>query len=108
MDLLIDSWLLCTILILAPSDTSSVADGGKVHRMVAIFDYDPWESSPNLDIEVINKYYTKYIFLHICAPNINSTAICVCVVPVNPTLWGQNIPTAYFLVPTAYKYEIEI
>ncbi|XP_039526742.1 RIMS-binding protein 2-like isoform X3 [Pimephales promelas] len=36
---------------IAPSDTSSVADGGKVHRMVAIFDYDPWESSPNLDIE---------------------------------------------------------
>lgn len=41
------------LLILAPSETSSVPDGAKVHRMVAIFDYDPWESSPNMDIEVI-------------------------------------------------------
>ncbi|XP_048016893.1 RIMS-binding protein 2-like isoform X1 [Megalobrama amblycephala] len=36
---------------IAPSETSSVPDGAKVHRMVAIFDYDPWESSPNVDIE---------------------------------------------------------
>ncbi|KTF86925.1 hypothetical protein cypCar_00017522 [Cyprinus carpio] len=39
------------LLILAPSETSSVPDGVKVHRMVPIFDYDPWESSPNMDIE---------------------------------------------------------
>ncbi|KAL2096736.1 hypothetical protein ACEWY4_008884 [Coilia grayii] len=31
--------------------SSSVPDDIKVRRMVAIFDYDPWESSPNLDME---------------------------------------------------------
>ncbi|XP_026081831.1 RIMS-binding protein 2 isoform X1 [Carassius auratus] len=36
---------------IAPSETTSVPDGVKVHRMLAIFDYDPWESSPNIDIE---------------------------------------------------------
>ncbi|XP_067307164.1 RIMS-binding protein 2-like isoform X3 [Pseudorasbora parva] len=36
---------------IAPSDTSSGPDDQKVHRMLAIFDYDPWESSPNTDIE---------------------------------------------------------
>ncbi|XP_051966514.1 RIMS-binding protein 2-like [Xyrauchen texanus] len=34
-----------------PSESSSVPDSAKVHRMVAIFDYDPWDSSPNMDIE---------------------------------------------------------
>ncbi|XP_028855727.1 RIMS-binding protein 2 [Denticeps clupeoides] len=33
-----------------PSEASSVLED-VVHRMVAIFDYDPWESSPNVDIE---------------------------------------------------------
>lgn len=48
------------LLILAPSETSSGPDGVKVHRMVAIFDYDPWESSPNMDIEV-NAFHNKYV-----------------------------------------------
>ncbi|XP_022526882.1 RIMS-binding protein 2-like [Astyanax mexicanus] len=35
----------------APSELSTVPDDVAVHRMVALFDYDPWESSPNMDIE---------------------------------------------------------
>ncbi|XP_057207198.1 RIMS-binding protein 2-like isoform X2 [Triplophysa rosa] len=31
--------------------SESFEDSLKVHRMVAIFDYDPWESSPNMDFE---------------------------------------------------------
>ena len=34
------------------SDVSSVSDNLVVRRMVALFDYDPWESSPNVDSEV--------------------------------------------------------
>ena len=34
------------------SDVSSVSDDLVVRRMVALFDYDPWESSPNVDSEV--------------------------------------------------------
>ncbi|XP_030633913.1 RIMS-binding protein 2 [Chanos chanos] len=33
------------------SESSSVPDDVAVRRMIAIFDYDPWESSPNMDIE---------------------------------------------------------
>ncbi|KAK2847473.1 hypothetical protein Q5P01_010472 [Channa striata] len=33
------------------SDTASVPDDVVVRRMVALFDYDPWESSPNMDSE---------------------------------------------------------
>ncbi|XP_061916391.1 RIMS-binding protein 2-like [Entelurus aequoreus] len=33
------------------SEVSSVPEGTEVRRMVAIFDYDPWESSPNVDSE---------------------------------------------------------
>ncbi|XP_061638281.1 RIMS-binding protein 2-like isoform X2 [Phyllopteryx taeniolatus] len=33
------------------SDTSSVPEDVIVRRMVALFDYDPWESSPNVDSE---------------------------------------------------------
>lgn len=36
---------------IAPSESSIVPDDVAVHRMVALFDYDPWESSPNMDIE---------------------------------------------------------
>ncbi|XP_065816735.1 RIMS-binding protein 2-like [Labrus bergylta] len=36
----------------ALSDTSSIPDDAIVRRMVALFDYDPWESSPNVDSEV--------------------------------------------------------
>ncbi|XP_019723289.1 RIMS-binding protein 2 [Hippocampus comes] len=31
------------------SDDSSVPEDAIVRRMVALFDYDPWESSPNVD-----------------------------------------------------------
>lgn len=34
------------------SDAGSVPDDVVVRRMVALFDYDPWESSPNSDSEV--------------------------------------------------------
>ncbi|KAM3616654.1 uncharacterized protein V6R79_021265 [Siganus canaliculatus] len=34
------------------SDTASVPEDVVVRRMVALFDYDPWESSPNMDSEV--------------------------------------------------------
>ena len=34
------------------SETSSVPDDVVVQRMVAIFEYNPWESSPNMDSEV--------------------------------------------------------
>ncbi|KAK0144772.1 RIMS-binding protein 2 [Merluccius polli] len=33
------------------SDTASIPDDVVVRRMVTIFEYDPWESSPNLDSE---------------------------------------------------------
>uniref|UniRef100_A0A3B3D0T2 Si:ch211-105f12.2 n=1 Tax=Oryzias melastigma TaxID=30732 RepID=A0A3B3D0T2_ORYME len=33
------------------SDTVSVPDDVSVRRMIALFDYDPWESSPNMDSE---------------------------------------------------------
>ncbi|XP_051253706.1 RIMS-binding protein 2-like [Dicentrarchus labrax] len=34
------------------SDIGSIPDDVVVRRMVALFDYDPWESSPNMDSEV--------------------------------------------------------
>ncbi|XP_062275856.1 RIMS-binding protein 2-like [Scomber scombrus] len=34
-----------------PSDIGSIPDDAIVRRMVALFDYDPWESSPNMDSE---------------------------------------------------------
>ncbi|XP_031153502.1 RIMS-binding protein 2-like [Sander lucioperca] len=34
------------------SDVASIPDDLVVRRMVAIFDYDPWESSPNMDSEI--------------------------------------------------------
>ncbi|XP_054462209.1 RIMS-binding protein 2-like [Anoplopoma fimbria] len=34
------------------SDVTSITDDVVVQRMVALFDYDPWESSPNMDSEV--------------------------------------------------------
>lgn len=34
------------------SDAGSVPEDVVVRRMVALFDYDPWESSPNTDSEV--------------------------------------------------------
>ncbi|KAM6933145.1 RIMS-binding protein 2 [Xenentodon cancila] len=33
------------------SDLASIPDDVVVRRMVALFDYDPWESSPNMDSE---------------------------------------------------------
>ncbi|XP_029028219.1 RIMS-binding protein 2-like [Betta splendens] len=34
------------------SESDSIPDDVVVQRMVALFDYDPWESSPNMDSEV--------------------------------------------------------
>ncbi|KAM8905250.1 RIMS-binding protein 2 isoform 2-T4 [Spinachia spinachia] len=34
------------------SEVASISDDVVVQRMVALFDYDPWESSPNIDSEV--------------------------------------------------------
>lgn len=34
------------------SDVASIQDDVVVRRMIALFDYDPWESSPNMDSEV--------------------------------------------------------
>ncbi|XP_070685460.1 RIMS-binding protein 2 [Pempheris klunzingeri] len=34
------------------SDVASITDDVIVQRMVALFDYDPWENSPNVDSEV--------------------------------------------------------
>lgn len=36
----------------ALSDVVSIPEGIVVRRMIALFDYDPWESSPNIDTEV--------------------------------------------------------
>lgn len=36
------------------SDVVSIPDEIVVQRMVALFDYDPWESSPNVNSEVSN------------------------------------------------------
>lgn len=36
----------------ALSDVASIPEDVVVRRMVALFDYDPWESSPNIDTEV--------------------------------------------------------
>ncbi|XP_075892543.1 RIMS-binding protein 2 isoform X2 [Nelusetta ayraudi] len=35
----------------ALSDVASIPEDVVVRRMVALFDYDPWESSPNIDTE---------------------------------------------------------
>lgn len=34
------------------SEAASVPGDVVVRRMIALFDYDPWESSPNIDTEV--------------------------------------------------------
>lgn len=34
------------------SDVASIREDVIVRRMVALFDYDPWENSPNMDSEV--------------------------------------------------------
>lgn len=39
-----------------PSDAGSIQDEAVVRRMVALFDYDPWESSPNVDSDVSQRY----------------------------------------------------
>lgn len=53
------------------SNVARVPDDLVVRRMVALFDYDPWESSPNIDSEVSFKLlypfhissYVKYTIL---------------------------------------------
>lgn len=39
------------------SEAISIPDDVVVRRMVALFDYDPWESSPNMDSEVSTPEY---------------------------------------------------
>lgn len=41
------------------SDVASITDDVVVRRMVALFDYDPWENSPNMDSEVSYCYLYK-------------------------------------------------
>lgn len=43
-----------------PSDASSIQDEAVVRRMVALFDYDPWESSPNADSDVSHSSFTLH------------------------------------------------
>lgn len=45
-------------------DVASFHDDVVVRRMVALFDYDPWESSPNMDSEVsaIMTHGPHYVF----------------------------------------------
>lgn len=38
------------------SDAGSIQDEAVVRRMVALFDYDPWESSPNVDSDVSQRH----------------------------------------------------
>lgn len=37
-------------------DAGSIQDEAVVRRMVALFDYDPWESSPNVDSDVSQRH----------------------------------------------------
>lgn len=46
------------------SDAASIPEDVVVRRMVALFDYDPWESSPNVDSEVSATLTPFYIFNH--------------------------------------------
>lgn len=49
------------------SDVASVPEDVVVRRMVALFDYDPWESSPNMDSEVSTRiYYPGHIIQNTC------------------------------------------
>lgn len=41
------------------SSSASTPDNVIVRRMVALFDYDPWENSPNMDSEVSTIKQTK-------------------------------------------------
>lgn len=43
------------------SDASSVPEDAIVRRMVALFDYDPWESSPNADSDVSDAQPRRHI-----------------------------------------------
>lgn len=44
------------------SDAGSIPDVAIVRRMVALFDYDPWESSPNVDSDVSQNHDSGLIF----------------------------------------------
>lgn len=46
------------------SDAASIPEDVVVRRMVALFDYDPWESSPNVDSEVSATMTPYYVFNH--------------------------------------------
>lgn len=49
------------------SDVASIPEDMVVQRMVALFDYDPWESSPNMDSEV-SHIMTHILFCIIIYP----------------------------------------
>lgn len=44
------------------SDASSIQYEAVVRRMVALFDYDPWESSPNVDSDVSQRHFQSSCF----------------------------------------------
>lgn len=44
------------------SDAGSIQDEAVVQRMVALFDYDPWESSPNVDSDVSQRHVQSSFF----------------------------------------------
>lgn len=44
------------------SDAGSIQDEEVVRRMVALFDYDPWESSPNVDSDVSQRHIQSSFF----------------------------------------------
>lgn len=44
------------------SDAGSIQDEAVVRRMVALFDYDPWESSPNVDSDVSQRHFQSSCF----------------------------------------------
>lgn len=74
-------FLLLAGMSLTPalSDVSTIPDDVIVRRMVALFDYDPWESSPNLDSEVSavmnsHQYSTQFMCFHV---HHHLTTLCV-------------------------------
>lgn len=44
------------------SDAGSMQDEAVVRRMVALFDYDPWESSPNVDSDVSQRHFQSSFY----------------------------------------------
>ena len=58
------------------SDAASITEDVVVRRMVALFDYDPWESSPNMDSEVSTMRMHEprsffFVFFFVCSCFLN-------------------------------------